>query len=159
MPVGKLPTNDNALTVKLQGDNSVSGNANLEMYRNVTTEGQWVTLEYDLTNMQYHDYKQFGIQAEGLEGGSGNIYIDNVVFIQDLTLSVNEQIQFNTQNIFNKEGSINIQNCMGSNVAIYSLSGAKVFSQDNAGGNLSVNVVPGLYIAVVDNTSKKVVVK
>lgn len=47
---------------------------------------------------------------------------------------------------------------MSSNVAIYSLSGAKVFNQNNAGGNISVNVAPGLYIVVVDNTTTKRVV-
>jgi hypothetical protein len=56
-------------------------------------------------------------------------------------------------------GTINVAPQMGSKVEVYSLSGTKIYSQENAGGNVSVSVAPGMYIVIVNETATKVVVK
>lgn len=107
-------------------------------------------------------YIAFGISANGTMSQDPATE-DAVWYADDVTLSPDISTTAKTPKaeakISTAPGIINVAPQMGSNVEVYSLSGAKVFSQANAGGNVSVNVAPGLYIVVVDNTSTKVVVK
>lgn len=106
-------------------------------------------------------YIAFGISANGTM--SDNPADEDAVWhADDVTLSpvvstFTKTIKTDTE-ISTAPGNITIASKSGSNVAVYSLSGAKVFNRDNAGGKISVNVAPGLYIVVVDNTTTKVMV-
>jgi hypothetical protein len=107
-------------------------------------------------------YIVFGINCAGTGDIGGALsetiwYADNVTLSPDL--STTAKAPKAEAKISTDPGTINVAPQVGSNVEIYSLSGAKVFSQDNAGGTVSVNVAPGLYIVVVDNISTKVIVK
>ncbi|WP_291862170.1 hypothetical protein [Marinilabilia sp.] len=161
--VPSFPAGTTKATIKLHGDNSISdpnaGDYNLgikyEKYQDITVAGEWVTLTYDITDNEVFDFKQLAIQSDA----AFDIFIDNIIFVKDPALSIGTEINFDTNNILVNKGNIVINDCNNSKVAIYALSGAKVFSQDHTGGNVSVNVAPGLYIVVVDNTSTKVVVK
>jgi len=113
----------------------------------------WTLVEFDVSNLVDWDYIQFAFQNHV----EGTFYYDNIsVEYANATSATapKEEAKVSTS-----QGTINVVPQMGSKIAIYALSGAKVYSQDNAGGNVSVNVAPGLYIVVVDNTSTKVVVK
>lgn len=160
--VPQFPDGTTNATIKLQGDNSISdpnagdyaSGIKYEKYQNITIEGEWVTLTYDITDNEVFDFKQLAVQSDI----TVDIYIDNLTFIKDPALSVNNNIQFDAKNILTAKGTIKIKNCMDSNVAIYSLSGAKVFNQPNAVGDISINVTAGLYVVVVNNTTNKVAV-
>lgn len=107
-------------------------------------------------------YIVFGINCSGT-GDIGGTGVETIWYADDVTISPDVST-FSTApkeeaKVSTSQGTINVVPQMGSKIAIYALSGAKVYSQDNAGGNVSVNVAPGLYIVVVDNTSTKVVVK
>jgi hypothetical protein len=133
-------------------------NAAQEDIGKTISANQWNELEFDVSAITAWDYNTIVFQNSEI----ATYYFDDLtVYFSGTSTGINEPKTNKAQdfNVTTANSQIKVQNCNGSNVAVYSLSGAKVFSQDNAGGTVSVNVAPGLYIVVVDNISTKVIVK
>ncbi|HLW10109.1 MAG TPA: DUF6383 domain-containing protein, partial [Fermentimonas sp.] len=62
-------------------------------------------------------------------------------------------------NVFASQGSITIGDTAGKQVAVYSITGSKVFGTTAKSNEVTVNVPTGIYIVVVDGVAKKVAVR
>ncbi len=86
-------------------------------------------------------------------------FIDNIKVI-DLTPSVSiNSIVKPTLNVYSSEGSITIGDALGKQIAVYSITGSKVFGTSAKSNDVTVNVPTGIYIVVVDGVAKKVAVR
>lgn len=65
-------------TLKLQMDNSVSGAANFEMYKNELPANAWTKVQFSLSAAVALDYKQIAFQSSVADW----LYLDNIVMIQ-----------------------------------------------------------------------------
>lgn len=126
---------------------------------------EWETIEIDITNeltLSGTIYVAFGMStaATGDQGGAGlttKWYADDIEFLSN-PVSI-QSVEKTTLNVYSSEGSITIGDASGKQVAVYSLTGAKVFGTSAKSNEVTVNVPTGIYIVVVDGVAKKVAVR
>ncbi len=70
---------DDRLAFQLIALGSIGENPNYTQLVYVTEPNQWVTLEFDLSGMQFFDYRQLALQCEGV-----NFYSDNYKFVIEI---------------------------------------------------------------------------
>jgi hypothetical protein len=67
-------------TLKLQGDNSLSGAANIEKFINDIPIATWTKVVFDISDIALLDYKQIAFQS----GAATKIYFDNITLLTTL---------------------------------------------------------------------------
>ncbi|MCA1745335.1 MAG: DUF6383 domain-containing protein, partial [Bacteroidales bacterium] len=144
-----------ATQIKIQLDNPIDAeNTKHEAYKNMDAE-TWTLLEYDLSGLTDYGYKQVAFQPEH----AGTFYFDNVQLLYATETSDKEFKAVIESPVFTSGNGITVTNCAQREVAIYNINGSKVFEQTASSPSVTVNVVKGLYIVMVDQIPTKVIVK
>ena len=116
-----------------------------------------------LTNA-YEKYS-YTVNKEGagrirLKQTSGKRADIDLVEISDYTSGIEEVADYHTWDAYSLNGELVIENSVaGQHVNVYSVNGITEYSGELAAGNTTVKLAKGLYIVVIDNFARRVVVK
>ena len=150
---------------KLYGANSAAGHTEIDVGVNVTEGSKWVTVSLDLSSLNFEavDYKQIAIQSE-----VGNYYVDNLRFISDIEYDwVLPDLEEETfipkqtvkQNIYSINKAIVVNDSEGKFVTVYNTNGSQIYGAQAQTSEITIPVISGIYIVVIDNIATKVIVR
>lgn len=146
--------------------NEYSGTVIGSIARSQGASTEWESIEVDVSNeleLSGTVYVVFGMStaATGNEGGDDVTtiwYADDVEMVADNATSTPTLLK-NKLNLFTRGNDIVINNCLGKQITIYSISGTNVFSQKATSSTITKQLPQGLYIVEMDGVAMKVIVK